>query len=88
MSKTKVNLPARTDFNKLLHKIENKYKGENLIKIDGLKVEFENSWAHIRKSNTEPIIRIYAESESAATANHLAQKLMSDIKEIISEKVE
>jgi len=83
MSKTKVNLPARTDFNKLLHKIENKYKGENLIKIDGLKVEFENSWAHIRKSNTEPIIRIYTEAVSQKAAKKLASKFSGVIKTLI-----
>ena len=83
MSKTKVNLPARTDFNKLLHKIENKYKGENLIKIDGLKVEFENSWVHIRKSNTEPIIRIYTEAVSQKAAKKLATKFSDVIKTFI-----
>ena len=83
MSKTKVNLPARTDFNKLLNKIKNKYKGENLIKIDGLKVEFENSWVHIRKSNTEPIIRIYTEAVSQKAAKKLATKFLDVIKTLI-----
>ena len=83
MSKTKVNLPARTDFNKLLYKIENKYKDENMIKIDGLKVEFENSWVHIRKSNTEPIIRIYTEAVSQKAAKKLATKFSDVIKTFI-----
>ena len=83
MSKTRVNLPARTDVNKLFDKIENKYKGENLIKIDGLKVEFENSWAHIRKSNTEPIIRIYTEAVSQKAAKKLASKFSDLIKTLI-----
>ena len=51
--------------------------------IDGVKIEFDKEWVHLRKSNTEPIIRIYSESESETTANHLAMKIISDIKEII-----
>ena len=83
MSNTKVNLPARTDSNKIIDKIENKYKGENLIKIDGLKIEFENSWVHVRKSNTEPIIRIYTEAASQKAAKKLASKFSGVIKTLI-----
>jgi phosphomannomutase len=56
--------------------------------VDGVKIEFDREWVHLRKSNTEPIIRIYAESDLEAKANTLAKKIISDIKEIISEKVE
>jgi len=56
--------------------------------IDGLKIEFDNQWVHLRKSNTEPIIRIYSESESKATADYLANKIITDIKEIITVKSE
>ena len=63
--------------------IEQKYNRQKINKIDGLKIDFDNEWVHLRKSNTEPIIRIYSESESAATADYLAQKIISDIKELI-----
>ena len=66
-------------------------QGHPISTVDGVKIEFpENGkeelieWVHLRKSNTEPIIRIYAESDSQATADHLAQKIMMDIREIIS----
>jgi phosphomannomutase len=49
---------------------------------DGLKIEFDDEWVHLRKSNTEPIIRIYAESKSSVTANNLAEKIMKDIGEL------
>jgi len=50
-----------------------------------VKIEFENEWVHLRKSNTEPIIRIYSESDSEAKAEHLAKKIMQDIKEVVNE---
>jgi phosphomannomutase len=53
--------------------------------VDGLKIDFENEWVHLRKSNTEPIIRIYSESDSEAKAEHLAKKIMQDIKEVVNE---
>ena len=67
----------------VLSKIKEKYKNQPINTIDGVKIEFDKEWVHLRKSNTEPIIRIYSESESESTANHLAQKIISDIKEII-----
>jgi phosphomannomutase len=54
--------------------------------VDGVKIEFDKEWVHLRKSNTEPIIRIYAESKSEETADQLAKKIMKDIQEIISVK--
>jgi phosphomannomutase len=51
--------------------------------VDGVKIEFDKEWVHLRKSNTEPIIRIYSESESVSTADALAKKIIEDIKEII-----
>ena len=56
--------------------------------VDGIKIEFDNEWVHLRKSNTEPIIRIYSESETLATAEHLANKIISDIKELITHHTE
>jgi phosphomannomutase len=52
-----------------------------------VKIEFEKEWVHLRKSNTEPIIRIYSESETLATAEHLANKIILDIKEVIAETI-
>ena len=54
----------------------------------GVKIDFDTEWVHLRKSNTEPIIRIYAESETLSTAEHLANKIIMDIKEIVTDKVE
>jgi phosphomannomutase len=55
--------------------------------VDGVKIEFDREWVHLRKSNTEPIIRIYAESQSQTTAEILAEKIIFDIKDMISEKL-
>jgi phosphomannomutase len=61
--------------------IEKKYKKQPLNTEDGLKIEFDNDWVHLRTSNTEPIIRIYAESNFETTANNIAVRLMQDIRE-------
>ena len=68
-----------------LEEIQLRYVKNPINTIDGVKIEFDNEWVHLRKSNTEPIIRIFAESESLVTADHLAMKIISDIKEIITE---
>ncbi len=86
ISKNKIELTPEIDVDKILESLQVKYKNNPISTIDGVKIEFDKEWVHLRKSNTEPIIRIFAESESAATAEHLAMKLISDIKEIISEK--
>ncbi len=84
ISKNKIELDPSLDLDKVLDQLQAKYASHPSITIDGLKIEFENEWVHLRKSNTEPIIRIFAESDSASTAEHLAQKLMADIKELIA----
>ena len=61
-----------------------KYKDEDVNTIDGVKLEFENEWVHLRKSNTEPIIRIYSESSDENKANDLAKKIITEIEEIIA----
>ena len=71
------------DIEGLLQKVEEKYKKQPYSTIDGLKIEFDKEWVHLRRSNTEPIIRIYSEAESETTAENLAQKIISDIKEIL-----
>ncbi len=88
ISKNKIELTPEIDVDFVLEKIGEKYKKQSLNKIDGLKIEFDNEWIHLRKSNTEPIIRIYSESHSASTANNLANKMIIDIKEIIAYKAE
>ena len=84
ISKNKIDLSPDIDVDRVLVRIKEQYKKQPINTIDGVKIEFDKEWVHLRKSNTEPIIRIYAESESAATAEHLAQKIMSDIREIVA----
>lgn len=84
ISKNKIDLSPDIDVDNVLSTMEEKYKNQPVNTIDGVKIEFDKEWVHLRKSNTEPIIRIYAESESQATAEHLANKIISDIKEIVS----
>jgi phosphomannomutase len=70
----------------MLDEIKTKYDRYPVNNEDGVKVNFEKEWVHLRKSNTEPIIRIYAESEFETTASNLADKIIRDIKEVISSK--
>lgn len=88
ISKNKIELTPELDVDRILEGIADKYKNQPINLEDGVKIEFDSEWVHLRKSNTEPIIRIYSESTSRATADHLAHKIISDIKEIISEKAE
>ena len=71
------------DIDALLSKIEQKYRKQPHSTIDGLKIEFDNEWVHLRRSNTEPIIRIYSEGNSESVADNLAKKLISDMHEIL-----
>jgi len=70
-----------TDVKPVFEKIKKKYKRNPINTEDGLKIEFDDDWVHLRTSNTEPIIRIYAESNFETTANNIALRLMQDIKE-------
>jgi phosphomannomutase len=83
ISKNKIELQNGIDVNEIFNKIKKKYKNQPLNTDDGLKIEFDSDWVHLRTSNTEPIIRIYAESNFATTANNIALRLMQDIKEFI-----
>jgi phosphomannomutase len=83
ISKNKIELTPQINVDKVLADIKEKYKSQPINCIDGVKIEFDKEWVHLRKSNTEPIIRIYSESQSASTADSLANKIISDIKEII-----
>lgn len=86
ISKNKIELTPEVDVDEVLRQMQERYAKQPINTIDGVKIEFDKEWVHLRKSNTEPIIRIYAESESNATAEHLANKIIADIKEIISTK--
>jgi len=83
MSKNKIELTAGFDLKKIFEHIKKKYKQHPINTEDGLKIEFENDWVHLRTSNTEPIIRIYAESNSETVAANIASKLIKDIQEVI-----
>jgi phosphomannomutase len=87
ISKNKIELTPTIDVDKVLEEIKKKYKKQPINTIDGVKIEFDNEWVHLRKSNTEPIIRIYAEADLEVKAENLAKKIITDIKEIITEKV-
>jgi phosphomannomutase len=85
ISKNKINLTPEIDVDLILSKVEEKYNKQPINTEDGLKIEFDSEWVHLRKSNTEPIIRIYSESANQKTAEVLADKLISDMREIIRE---
>ena len=82
MVKEKINLSKEIDVDKTLNKLAIKYNNENINETDGLKVDFKDSWVHLRKSNTEPIIRIYGEGRSEEIANSLVNQIKLDIKEL------
>lgn len=84
ISKNKLELTPNLDVDNILLKIKEKYHKHPINDIDGIKIEFEKEWVHLRKSNTEPIIRIYSESDSEAKAEHLAKKIIQDIKEVVT----
>ena len=80
MSKKKIQLTPQLDVDKLLKAMELKYADEEINNIDGVKIDFDDNWVHLRKSNTEPIIRIYTEAKSQEEADNLADKIISEIK--------
>ena len=80
MSKNKITLSSQINPENILEKVKAKYQNESLNTIDGLKIDFEDEWVHMRKSNTEPIIRIYTESGSQKSADDLAKRFMDEIK--------
>ena len=83
ISKNKVELENGFDVTGIFEKIRKKYKNHPVNTDDGLKIEFDNDWVHLRTSNTEPIIRIYSESDFESKANNIALRLMQDIKEFM-----
>lgn len=83
ISKNKIELTPEINVDKVLLGMKEKYADQPVNTIDGVKIEFDKEWVHLRKSNTEPIIRIYSESQNISTADTLAKKIIEDIKEII-----
>jgi phosphomannomutase len=83
ISKNKIELENGFDLTSIFDSIKKKYKNNPINTEDGLKIEFDNDWVHLRSSNTEPIIRIYAESDFESKANNIALRLMQDIKEFM-----
>jgi phosphomannomutase len=83
ISKNKIQLTPEVNVDKVLLDMAKKYSQQEVDSTDGVKIYFEKEWVHLRKSNTEPIIRIYAESESGEKADLLANNIMTEIKNII-----
>ncbi|NDV66967.1 phosphoglucosamine mutase [Bacteroides sp. 224] len=82
MAKNKVDLTADTDVDAILAKVKEIYKNEEINDIDGVKIDFADKWVHLRKSNTEPIIRVYSEASTLQEAEEIAQKIMDVIYEL------
>lgn len=85
MSKNKITLTDGMDIDQILNEVEKIYQNENFSTIDGLKIDFEDKWVHLRKSNTEPIIRIYSEAPTLAEAEAIADKVMTNIRSLIKD---
>ena len=81
-SKNKIQLTPAIDVDKVLREVKQRYAGEKVNDIDGVKIDFAESWVHLRKSNTEPIIRVYTEAKSPAEADALAQRFIGEIRQI------
>ena len=86
ISKNKIELTPNIDVDVVLEGIRAKYAKNPINTTDGVKIEFDKEWVHLRKSNTEPIIRIYCESDTLSTADYLANKIITDIREVIADK--
>lgn len=83
MGKKKIELTPEIDVDAILSKMEKEYQNEEISTVDGLKIDFENNWVHLRKSNTEPIIRIYTEAKSQEEADQLGDAIIAKIKSLI-----
>ena len=83
MSKKKKEISSSFDYNKMINFFKNKYSSKNINDSDGLKIDFSDSWVQLRKSNTEPIIRIYSEARTQQAADQIADKFINEIESII-----
>jgi phosphomannomutase len=86
ISKNKIELNEGVDVKHIFAQIKEKYSKQPINTEDGLRIDFDNDWVHLRTSNTEPIIRIYAESANETTANNVAKRIMADIGEMMFAK--
>ena len=84
-SKNKIQLTPAIDVDKVLHEVKERYASENVNDIDGVKIDFPENWVHLRKSNTEPIIRVYTEAKSMDEADALAKRFIAEIEAICGE---
>jgi phosphomannomutase len=87
ISKNKIEPEPGMDVQALVDAMQERHKTDKHSTVDGLRIEFGKEWVHLRKSNTEPIVRIYAESDSAAKADALAQRIMGEMRELASASV-
>lgn len=83
IAKNRIDLQPDTDIDAILAKVKEMYKNEQINDIDGVKIDFPDKWVHLRKSNTEPIIRVYSEASSMEEADELGKKIMSVVNEMI-----
>jgi len=83
MGKKKIELTPEIDVDALLVKVQDEFKNEDISTVDGVKIDFADNWVHLRKSNTEPIIRIYTEAFSQEEANKLADDMIEKIRSLI-----
>lgn len=83
ISKNKLTLSAGVDVNRILEEVKKKYASEQITDIDGVKIDFKDGWVHLRKSNTEPIIRVYSESVDEVAANALAQEVINVVQALL-----
>ena len=82
MSKNKIELPKGFDVDKLMQKLAEVHQSEQINTIDCVKIDFKTNWVHMRKSNTEPIVRIYTEAQTQTEADTLAQKFKNELQSI------
>ena len=83
MSKKKITLQKGMDVDALLERISKAYRNEKISTVDGVKIDFQEAWVHLRKSNTEPIIRVYTEAKSESVASSLADRFIEEIKQLL-----
>ena len=82
IAKNRVDLTPEIDVDAILAKVKEIYKNEEINDIDGVKIDFADKWVHLRKSNTEPIIRVYSEASTMEAAEEIGQKIMDVINEL------
>ena len=82
MAKNKIQLEPGMDVDGLLEEIRSRYEKEKITTIDGVKIDFENEWVHLRKSNTEPIVRVYTEAKSPERAEELGEQFVEEMRAI------